>query len=447
MIELTMPKLGLTMDEGIIAEWHKRPGEPFQDGEPLFAVETDKATLDVEAETNGVLVELLVPVGGKVAVGTPIARIEQRGAAARARAAATPSGAGAPTVNPIAASSQMPAIAASFQTPSIAAPSQTRSIAASFQTSAIAASPQSRSIAEGRLRTSPAVRRRGRELGIDLNAIRGSGPNGRIILRDLPAQPESAGASDAQRAATASSPRGRLVPLSPMRRAIAASMSEAAAVPQFRVTRSVDLTRTLALQEALEPLLKRERIKLSLTDFLLHACALALTAHPEINASYVPGSPESGDHIRLHEHANIGLAVALPGGLMAPVLRDAGRMTLIETSRRRRELTEGARSGRLSAQQMTDATFTLSNLGPMGVDQFDAIVTPPQAAVLAAGRVIQQPVAHAIEGNRVRPTIMLTVTADHRIIDGMLAATFLGAIATVLEQASEYRLFEAARES
>ena len=411
MIELTMPKLGLTMDEGVIAEWHKRSGESFQDGEPLFAVETDKATLDVEAETNGVLLEILVPVGGKVAIGTPIARIETGAMAALTPAATTPPNPGTPHAAPIAASNP------------------------------------SRPAAEDRLRTSPAVRHRARELGIDLKRIRGSGPNGRIILCDLPLQPEPASAAHTHHAATASNLRGQSVALSPMRRAIAASMTEAAAVPQFRVTRSVDLTRTLALQEALQPMLSRDQIRLSLTDFLLHACALALAAHPDVNASYVRGAPESGDHIQLHEAVNIGLAVALPGGLMAPVLRDANQMTLIETAKRRRELTQAARSGRLSAQQMSDATFTLSNLGPMGVDQFDAIVTPPQAAVLAAGRVIQQPVAHGSESVRVRPTMILTVTADHRVIDGMLAATFLGAVATMLETASQYRLFDAAREN
>ncbi|HSQ03773.1 MAG TPA: dihydrolipoamide acetyltransferase family protein [Burkholderiales bacterium] len=390
--DLTMPRLGLTMDEGVIAEWHKNPGERFQEGEPLFAVETDKATLDVEAETNGVLVEVLVAVGEKANVGVPIARVETAGETAPPKAAGT------------------------IPEPRVA------------RVERAASASGTKPVGEGRKRSSPAARRRGRELGIDLGALKGSGPDGRIILRDLPAGTASPEAL-----------RGRSIALSPMRRAIAASMTEAAAIPQFRVVRTVDVTRTLALRDDLQRTLDCDRIKLSISDFLIHACALALRTHPEVNASFVR-KPGSADEIRLHDQVNIAIALALKEGLVAPVLRDADRITLQDTAKRRRELRDAARSGRLNAQQMMEATFTLSNLGPLGVDQFDAIVTPPQAAVLAAGRVMQRPIAGGAGGVEMRPAIVLTLTADHRAIDGAQAATFLSAIAAMLESASAYRL-------
>lgn len=406
MIELTMPKLGLTMEEGIIAQWHKNAGETIREGEVLLSIETDKATLDVEAEHNGVLLEILVPAGGKAPVGAPIARVSGPGENPAAPQAAVVR---AEDVQPVEVAPEVPSCAPT---------------------------------ASERVKASPAVRRRARELGIDPSTIRGSAPGGRVILRDLPLQPQPQEVTAAVPVATASELPGRTLAISPIRRAVAASMSEAAAVPQFRVTRAVDLTQTLALHEALRPFLDRAQVKVSVTDFLIQACALALVANREVNASFVSGERASGGQIRLHDQVNIGLAMVLPDGLVAPVLRDADRITLVETARRRQGLAAAARSGRLNAREMTGATFTLSNLGPMGVDQFDAIVTPPQAAVLAAGRVIHQPVAHGTEGIRVRPSITLTVTADHRVIDGALAAVFLRTVATVLEGASEYRLFE-----
>ncbi|MDB4895833.1 MAG: Catalytic protein of component of various dehydrogenase complexe, partial [Firmicutes bacterium] len=230
---------------------------------------------------------------------------------------------------------------------------------------------------------------------------------------------------------------GQSIPLTRMRRIIAERMAlSTSTIPQFRVTREVDLTRTLAVREALLPL----QVKLSLTDLLIQACALTLVAQPNANASFVPGPTPADAAIQQHDQVNIGLAVALDDGLVVPVVAGADRLSLLGIAREREALVQAARSGKLSPAQLQGGTFTISNLGAYGVDSFDAIINPPEAAILAVGQVVRKPVVTAEGAVEVRPMLSLTLTCDHRVLDGAAAARLLGSLADRLQLADQYRL-------
>ena len=332
---------------------------------------------------SGVVKQLLLPEGSEVAVGTPIALIEAPGEAP-APPAAVPS----------------------------AAPAAPR-----------------------RWRASPVVRRLARENRIDLSRISGSGPGGRIILRDvepLLGQPAAAapapGAAPAPAAAAA--PTGdRWEAFTPLRRATARQMIRAAAIPQFRVALAADVTGLEEVRGTLNRMLTAGGGRLSLTDFLVQACAQALREHPRVNASY---DEASGGGVWLQEAVNVGLAVAaVGGGLRVPVIAGADRLGLVELARRRADLVQRARAGRVSEAELSGATFTVSNLGGYGVASFDAIVNPPQAAILSVGKVQAEQ-----EGQR----LYCTLTADHRVLDGAEAAQFLVAVVRRLESGDGWRL-------
>jgi pyruvate dehydrogenase E2 component (dihydrolipoamide acetyltransferase) len=401
-----MPTLGLTMEEGTIVEWFRKPGESFKEGDALFSVETDKAVLDVEAEADGVLVEVLVAAGELAAVGVAIATIRTRQDEKQ--------GANAAPVVPATERKAAQAEPVAIDVPVVSVTPAPAPVAAATT---------------GRVAISPAARKAASEAGVDLASLNGSGPNGRIILRDLPVA--SAVATDSSGVWTA---------LTPMRRAIVGTVTQSMQVPQFRITHSVDLTRLLAFRAALQPYWERSDARVSLSDFFMQASSIALVSFPQVNASFEDGP--SGAGIRQHGTVNIANALAMESGLMAPVLHGTQAMSLVEIARARIKLTAAAQSGNLSAQNMVGATFMISNLGPLGIDQFDAMVTPPMAAVLAIGRVANRMVAEVNGTSSVRPTVILTLTSDHRVIDGALAARFLAKLSSVLEQAEEFRLFQ-----
>lgn len=414
-----MPKMGLTMDTGHILQWLKQEGEPVQKGELLISLETDKAVLEVEAPVSGVVRQLLVPEGAEVPVGTLIALIELPGEVSQPAPAA---GSGASAPPPLW------------------------------------------------VRTSPMVRRLARENRFDLSKLTGSGPGGRIILRDielllaaasaapvtpaetlfaataLPAARAEAAAPAASSTApaaapappgTAAQPSGRWEPYTPLRRATARQMIRAAQIPQFRVAMTAEVGGLEELRATLNRILVAGGVRLSLTDFLVQACAQALRKHPRANASY---EEKSGGGVWLHERVNVGVAVAAyGGGLRVPVIPDADRLGLVELARRRADLVERAREGHVSEAELGGGTFTISNLGSYGVESFDAIVSPPQAAILAVGKVqAQQGLEDSQRVTRLR--LHCTLTADHRVLDGAEAAQFLATVIRCLEATDGWRL-------
>ncbi len=420
MIDITMPRLSDTMEEGTIARWHKQPGDPVAVGDVLVEIETDKATMDYEAYEAGTLAEILVLEGEVAVIGAPIARLDN----GRATASAVGDGATA-AVSPEAA----PADVGVTEVP-LVAESRATSLAPVETTEE----------AERRI-ASPLVRRLAREHGLDLRHVRGSGPGGRIIRADLdellavavaeadaqkgPAMPLASGPLlDAKRGSEA-------VPFNNVRRVIARRLGESArTVPHFFATAVADAEALVRLRGELnEQLLATGRPKVSVNDLLIRACALALREHPTVNASYVSDASTS---MLVHHRINIGVAVASVNGLVVPVVPDADLKTVSQLSAETKQLATQAGTKGLSLEQMSGGTFTISNLGMYGVEEFTAIINPPEGAILAVGATKREPVAVG-EQVELRHRMRYTLSADHRIIDGALAAEFLQTLTRLLE--------------
>ena len=411
MTDIIMPKLSDTMTEGRFGTWKKSVGDRVERGEVIAEVETDKAVMELEAYASGVLREIRVKAGEVVAVGTVIGVIGADGEEAVAHPAAPPPAAPLPSV---------PSSAAEPAGPSSEPPR------ASHGTEHH----------EGR--AAPAVRRRAHELGIDLSLIPGSGPGGRVLMEDLDraseggimAAPE-AGTTAAVSGGPASLPAETSppltadegVPLSRIRAAIARTVSDSwQHIPHFSVTVEVAMDAAVEVRREL----KEGGTPLTLNDLVLKATALALRKLPRVNASF------NGERITTPGAINIGIAVALPDGLLVPVLRGCDLLPLREIAAESRRLVAAARSGTLAESEMTGGTFTVSNLGMYGVTQFTAVILPPQAAVLAVGSVRNVVVLR--NGAAVTATEMtLTLTADHRVLDGASAAGFLTQVRQFLE--------------
>ena len=390
---MILPKLGLTMDEGRIVAWHKREGEAVARGDVLFEVETDKATMEVESATAGILRKILYDADATAPVATVIALITDT-ADEPLPADAVTLGAAAP--KPSLRADPQPRSAGG--PPGARGPSEPQPLAPS---------------ADGdRVRSSPAARKRAQELGLAIAAISGTGPGGRVTLEDVE------GAATAP-ASPATSGGERREPLSRMRRAIGERMTQSVRdQPQFSISRDVDMT---AANE------KRGQMGASYTDVIVAACAKALRDHPRLRARIDEGSLVTPDAI------NVGIAVALDDGLLVPVIGDADRKGLGELAREREDLERAARSGKLRADAVAGAVVTVSNLGTLGVDRFTAIVNPPEAAIIAVGRVSDRVVAKG-GSPAVRPVVTLTLSVDHRVADGATAARYLSAVAERLER-------------
>ena len=415
MIEITMPRLSDTMEEGTIATWHKHPGDAVTPGDVLVEIETDKATMEYEAYEAGTLAEILVPEGETVAIGTPIAQLDNGQAAAPT----------APTAPTVAA---LPATAGS--TPPAEAPT-----APSRST----AGPGTAFTGE-RLIASPLVRKVAREHHLNLDGVRGSGPGGRIVRRDL----DALLASDDEGTSAAAPPtvatpapvtdarRGsRAVEMSSARRVIARRLGESArTIPHYFVTAVADADALLRTRAELNAQLGAVgRPTVSLNDFLIRACALALRDHPLVNASYVD---DASTTMLVHDRVNIGVAVASPHGLVVPVIVDADTKSLAQLGAEAKSLAALAHDKKLTLDQMSGGTFTISNLGMFGVEQFTAIINPPEGAILAVGATRPEPAV--VDGAVVaRHTLRYTLSSDHRIIDGALAAEFLRTLTAYVE--------------
>jgi pyruvate dehydrogenase E2 component (dihydrolipoamide acetyltransferase) len=399
LVAQEIPKVGLVMEAVKVVRWLKNVGDSVAAGEPLLEVETEKSVVEIEAIATGRLMQILVQADSQAAVGDQVAWIESAEAAGAGISAAPRT----PEPGTVAA---MPSTVAA--TPS-----------------AIAMIPSTVAMAgrDGeRIRSSPVARKLAAERGIDLGGIVGTGPGGRIQLDDVQR------AIDAPRAAGAAAQ-----PLSPMRRALARAMALSnATIPQFTVARSVDWTELRVLRREFAARVAHGTPKLSVNDFLLQAVARALIEFPALNATF-SGDPESADaRIVQASGAHIGLVVAVDGGLLVPVIHDVERLGLAQIARRRQDCVERGLKGRLKREEVEGATFSISNLGAEGPDRFTAIINPPQSAILAVGR--QRDCVVATDGAIVvRPLSELTLTVDHRVADGRLAAQFLARLVAILE--------------
>jgi pyruvate dehydrogenase E2 component (dihydrolipoamide acetyltransferase) len=411
--EVKLPRLGQGMESGTIVKWLKAEGEPVKKREPLYELDTDKVTQEVEAEADGVLLKIVV-AEGEVDVGSTIGVIGSEGESWEAPAES--GNGGAPQ------SAEKPAEAPARE------PERAEGRAAAEQEAADVPAPASTTGTDGRVKASPLARRIAREKGLDLAQIRGTGPEGRIIAEDVE-KAEAAPAAPAAAAAPALAPAGEpeTIELSSTRKTIARRRTEAWEAPVFQLQVSADMTAALAVREALVARLREGETKPTVNDLLTKLAAAALVRHPAVNAHF------TGDAIVRYPGASVGIAVAAPNGLIVPVIRDADRRTIAEIAAARADLVGRAREGKLRREDLDGGTFTISNLGIFGIDRFTAVLNPPQAAILAVGQVSEQPVA--VDGEVVvRPVAHLTLTCDHRAIDGADGAEFLQTLTRLLEQ-------------
>ena len=408
---ITMPKLGFDMAEGTLVEWSKKVGDTVAEGDVLALIETDKANVEVTSFKSGVLRALLVEAGAAVPVGQPIAVIGSADesidlAALGVQGAAPQKAAEKPVEKPAGA----PAPAPEEATPP--------------------------AVVEGRLPASPVARRMADELGIDLGQVRGSGPGGRITKQDIETYLKER-EQVVEKAPPPPIPTPSYAPtmepyhveaLSPIRRTTGRRMVESKQqAPHFYVAVEVDMEAAMGLREQLNALLP-EGERISVNDLVVKAAAIALQKFPRINASF------AGEEIRIHDQVNVGIAVARDVGLLTTVIRDCDKKSLGQIARDARELVGRAREGRMRAEDMVGATFTISNLGMFDVESFIAIINPPQAAILAVGAVKRVP-AVTVDGQLAAGTRMkATISADHRVTDGAEAARFMQAFKAVLER-------------
>ena len=465
--KVVMPKLSEQMETGKIIKWLKQEGDRIQSGDILAEVETDKADVEMEAFGSGVLRKILVPAGNQAPVGTLIGVIAEpnediagvvsqaggaaaTGPAAPATTARTPepaqpakpaapvtAGAGATEMaNRPAAVPPMPRREDhAARTPPPAAgpegpPPSTRTAPGAPARPAAPAAPMpaAASLGGGRVKASPLARKIAAQSGVDLKLLQGSGPGGRVVRRDVEAaSPGGAGgARPAVVPAVAPGVEFEDRPLSPMRAAIAKRMPlSKAPVPHFYVTSEIAMDRAWSLREELNAL--EGQPKISVNDFVIRACAVALLHHPGVNASF------QGESIRVFHRAHVGIAVALDDGLITPVLRDAHAKGLAQIAVEARDLAERARHRKLRAPEMTGATFSISNLGMLDVTEFSAIINPPEGAILAVGSVRTVPVVTE-DGLGVGRRMMLTLSCDHRVMDGAMGARFLQDVKRLLEE-------------
>src|SRR5215468_2086311 len=430
--KVVMPKLSDAMESGKIIKWLKKEGDRIQGGDILAEVETDKADVEMEAFGAGVLRKILVPAGESAAIGALIGVIAEPGDDIAAVVASAPASAGSGTgaAAPKAVPSAVPAPRPAPVTPAPAPVGSAARPAAVASAPAAAPAGIGQGAQGGRVKASPLAKKIAAQAGVDLRLIRGSGPGGRIIRRDVEAAGSgAAGATVAAAVAMPATVAGAEFedrPLTLIRAAIARRMPlSKGPVPHFYVTSEVAMDRAWELREQLNAL--EGQPKISVNDFVIRACALALLKHPGVNASL------QGDAIRVYHRAHIGVAVALDDGLITPVLRDCHAKPLGQIAVEARDLVERARTRKLRAQELSGATFSISNLGMFDVAEFSAIINPPEGAILAVSSVRRVPVVDDT-GLGVGRRMMLTVSCDHRVMDGAMGARFLQDVKRLLEE-------------
>ena len=434
-VEILMPALSPTMEEGTLAKWLVKEGQAVKSGMIIAEIETDKATMEFEAVDEGVMGKILIAEGtAGVKVNTPIAVLVEDGEDASSVAAQPSSATPAPAVTPAKSEAQ---------------PRDERPVASPAP---VAAAP-----AGARVFASPLARRIAKDKGLDLGSVKGSGPHGRIVRADVegakaaPAAPAPAAATPAAAApaAAASAPAKSSMPagmaaetvlkmyadreftevaLDGMRRTIAARLTEAKqTIPHFYLRRDVKLDALMAFREQLNKGLESRGVKLSVNDFIIKACAIALQAVPDANAVW------AGDRILKLKPSDVAVAVAVEGGLFTPVLRDADKKTLSVLSAEMKDLATRAKTKKLAPHEYQGGSFAISNLGMMGVENFDAVINPPHGAILAVGAGVKKPVVLGDGTIGVATVMSMTLSVDHRVIDGALGAAFLKVVVEALE--------------
>ena len=449
-IEVTMPRLSDTMQQGTIVKWNVKEGQKVKTGEVIADIETDKATMELQSFDDGVVATIPVAQGQAVAVGTLMLVLAAPGedpAAIKAKYAGGAAGSAAPA----AKSASAPAAAA---------------VGSSSTTSSSATATLDKGFREGngRVFASPLAKKIASEAGVDLGNIQGSGPAGRIVRKDVEevlarggstmpaAQPVARMPIATPPAKAAPTPlpaynatlSGKMIPVSNMRRVIAQRLAESkSTIPHYQVTFDVEMSALMALRGQLNEQLANQGVKLSVNDFLVKACALAMHQHPYVNARWVTQQAKHGQFDNFIEYlpeVNIGVAIALPihedgtgGGLVVATLRNADQLGLRQISAQTKALSEKARAKGLAPNEMSDSTFTISNLGMFGVSHFNAIINPSNVAILAVGSAIEKPV---VRNGKVEPGLVMSMTmsSDHRVVDGAMAAQYLSTIKNYLEK-------------
>ena len=444
--KVVMEALSPTMEEGRLVKWNKNEGDAVKSGDVLAEVETDKAVMELVARGDGVLRKRLANEGDASPVGTLLAVIANAdenidaivGSAASPAAPATPAAASAAKPAPSqsqgeASTPPLQKAAAQSSAPPSAAPPSAPQRPAPPRPSGPPAAPRGNGTARpgapaggGRQRTSPLARRLASEKGIQLGGIQGSGPGGRIVKRDIE-NAKATGGAGRSAAAERLAAEGDFkdVPLTQIRKTIARRLSESnGPVPTFFLTAEFDASRAAEMRTQLTEM--GDQYKVSFNDIVIKAVALSLAEHPEVNAHWL------GDKIRHFNRIHVAMAVAVEDGLITPVLFDADRMSLWEISGKARDLAKRARDRRLMPEEYTGATFTVSNLGMFGIDQFTAIINPPEAGILAIGGVEEKPVV--VDGTlEVRSRMRVTMSCDHRAVDGATGAKFLQTVRGYIE--------------
>lgn len=426
---INMPKLGFDMQEGQLIGWLKKPGDTVEAGDVIAEIESDKATVEVEAYVAGTLLELLVQEGDWVPIGAPIAVVGEKGEEYDLAA--------------LGVAEQAPAEKA----PAEQAPAEAEAEAAPARQAAPAAAPAAAPPAggdgngfPGGVRASPLARRVAEDMGIDLAQVPGSGPQGRVVKADVEAYSAEAPAPAPARAAAPGraagvgymavqpGPDDEVIETPRLRARIGQRMVEAKLqIPHFYVTADIDVGMMLKMRESINKRLESEGIKVSVNDFMVKAAALALREYPNLNSSF------NGDTIVRHRRINIGIAVAIEGGLLNVVSQDADKATLSVLAVRHKTMIARAREGKVKPEDVEGETFAVSNLGPWDVDHFIAIINPPAAAILALGTAMKVPVVLEDGSLGVGNRMKATISADHRVTDGAEAAAFLKLFKDILE--------------
>ena len=413
-----MPQMGYDMQQGTVVRWLKSEGSPVKRGEAIAEIETDKAVVEFQSYAAGVLHKILVPEGTTVPVGRPIAIV-----AAEGEKVADMPKAAAP-VAPATAKTQ--ALTTQPQTPPT--PSE-ETVGAGYG-----------AVSADEVKASPVARKLAEELGVDLSLVKGTGPGGRISKEDVlalrtkgpaPAPAASAAAKPTAPAPAMPAPQGvspgKKVPLSKMRQQIArVTVHSKREIPHFYVSAEVDMTQAMRLRAHLNQSDEFKGVHVTVNDLVIKACVGALKKYPKFNASY------TDDGIQMHEHINVGIAIAEEQGLIVPAIMDCGGKTLKDIAAASRDLAERAKGGTLHAAEYTGGTFSISNLGMFDVVGFTAIILPPQAAVVAVGTVAKRPVVRN-DQLTIADTMMVSLSADHRVVDGAEGAVFLSEFKRLLE--------------
>jgi pyruvate dehydrogenase E2 component (dihydrolipoyllysine-residue acetyltransferase) len=452
--KVVMEALSPTMEEGRLVEWKKQEGDPVAVGDVLAEVETDKAVMELVARAGGTLLKHIVEAGATVPVSEPVAVIGEPGEEVSGEAGKRGSGNGqreaqregqrdgktsrpdAQTTQPVSGRNQPTSMPPTPPAPAAAEPRLSGPSTARQEEGRPASATQT----SGRVKASPLARRMAAERGLDLSGLAGSGPEGRIVARDLETAPTQAPA----RPATAASPAFPLprfpasapytdVTLSQIRKTIAKRLTQSIGpIPTFYLTTEVDMERVWEARDALRTAGQRgsgaagDEVKVSFNDIVIKAVALALRQHPGCNAWW------QDDHIRYWNEVHVSMAVAVEEGLITPVIRHADQKSLRQIASEARDLAGRARERRLKPEEYTGGTFSVSNLGMLDIDEFTAVINPPEAGILAVGRIAEKPVAH--EGVvAIRRRMRLTMSCDHRVIDGATGAEFLKTLKGMLE--------------